>query len=51
MSRYADVVVHDVADEETAEKKAYVAAKRDFTLLKPGETYVQKTVYAFSVSN
>ena len=37
MQRYADVVLHEVPEDATPERKAYVAAKRDFTLLKPGE--------------
>ena len=48
MTRFADVVVHEVEADETAEKSAYIAAKRDSTLLKPGEVYKQQTIYAFA---
>jgi hypothetical protein len=49
MSRYADVVYADTTGF-TAAKKCYVADKQHYTLLKAGEVYTQRTVYAFDAA-
>jgi galactose mutarotase-like enzyme len=50
MCRYADAVMHAAATNPALSelKKTYIADKQKYSLLKKGEQYYQKTVYAFS---